>query len=126
MTTATRPRSNRALWFAVGGGPIAWSIDELVAIAIDHDFCVHGARSSGGPATVALIAVSLAAVIVTVLAGLTGWRTLAALGEDTGIGDSDVDRRRFMARFGMVISLLMLFGIVLRMITVVFLSPAAC
>jgi hypothetical protein len=126
MTTATRQWSNRALWFAVGGGPIAWSVDTLVAIAIDHDYCAHGARPSGGPATAALIGVSLAAVIVTVLAGLTGWRTLTALGEDTGLGDTDVDRRRFMARFGLVISALMLFGILLRMITVLFLSPAAC
>ena len=118
--------SNRALWFAVGGGPIAWSVDTLAAIAIENDFCVHGARPSGAVALALLIGVSVCAVAVTVLAGLTGWRTVSALGDDTGEGDTDVDRRRFMARFGMVISALMLFAIVLRMISVLFVSPAAC
>ncbi|HEY4218208.1 MAG TPA: hypothetical protein VGM67_13785 [Gemmatimonadaceae bacterium] len=126
MSTVASQASNRALWFAVGGGPIAWSVDTLAAIAIDHDFCVHGARPSGAVATALLLGVSVCAVTVTVFAGLAGWRTVTALGEDTGVGDTDVDRRRFMARFGMVISALMLFAIVLRMITVLFLSPAAC
>ncbi len=31
--------SNRALWFAVFGPPAAWTIDELTAIAVDHDYC---------------------------------------------------------------------------------------
>ena len=30
-------RSNRALWFSVAAGPIAWSVDALAAVAIDID-----------------------------------------------------------------------------------------
>jgi hypothetical protein len=124
---ATAARGNRALWFAVGGGPVAWSVDTLAAIAIDHDYCAHGARAAaGGGATASLLGIAVVAAIVTILAGLTGWRELNGLGADSGFGDTDIDRRRFMAHFGMVISALMLFGILLRMITVLFISPAVC
>jgi hypothetical protein len=126
MTTISRPK-NGALWFAVAGGPAAWSIDALSAIAIENDYCAHGAVGGGAAsAVVPLIGIALAAALVTVAAGFTGWRHLSGAGEDTGLGDTDEDRRRFMARFGVVISILTLFGIVLRLITVLFISPAAC
>jgi hypothetical protein len=119
-------RSSRALWFAVGGGPIAWSVDELAAIAIDHDYCAHGAHAGAGlEATIPLIGIALVAATIAILAGVTGWRQLHGT-PDTGLGDTDDDRRRFMARFGMVISALMLFGILLRLIAVLFISPASC
>jgi heme/copper-type cytochrome/quinol oxidase subunit 3 len=51
---------------------------------------------------------------------------LRAAGDDTGLGDTLDDRRRFMARFAVGVSMLTLFGIVLRMITALFLSPSIC
>ena len=123
-------RGNGMLWFAIAGGPIAWSIDTLAAIAIDHDYCARGAHvpigTSGGGIASALVAISIVAASVAVLAGLTGWRNSRLAGVDSGLGETDDDRRRFMARFAVVISMLSLFGIVLRMVTVLFVSVAAC
>jgi hypothetical protein len=126
---AARARGNGALWFAVAGGPAAWSLDTLAAIAIENDYCAHGAAgisSPGGGVTTLLLGIALTAAAVAVLAGLTGWRHVRDAGADTGLGDTDDDRRRFMARFGVVISALTLFAIVMRMITVLFIAPAAC
>jgi hypothetical protein len=123
-------RGNGTLWFAISGGPIAWSVDALAAIAIDHDYCAHGAHvpiaTSGGGVASALVAISIVTATLAVLAGVTGWRRLRMAGPDTGLGDTDDDRRRFMARFAVITSMLSLFGIVLRMVTVLFVSAAAC
>jgi hypothetical protein len=125
MTTATR--SNGVLWFAIAGGPVAWSVDALAAVAIEYDYCAHGTRASGGGGiTGALVVMGLLAASVAAVAGVTGWRQLRAAGDDTGLGDTLDDRRRFMARFAVGVSMLTLFGIVLRMITALFLSPSIC
>lgn len=122
----TTARRTTTLWLAVAGGPLAWSLDTLLAIAIDHDVCAHGARPSAAAATLPLFAIGIVAAAVTIAAGLTGWRIVAAGHPDTGLGDTVDDRARFMARFAMVISALCLFAIILRTITAAFISPAVC
>jgi hypothetical protein len=121
-------QSNSVLWFAVGGGPIAWSIDSLSAIAIEQDYCASGGHGplSSGAVTALLLAIGALAVLVTLLAFYSGWRYSSAAGADTGEGDTDLDRQRFMARFGMGVAGLTLFGIVLRAITVLIVSPITC
>lgn len=120
-------QTNRALWFAVAGGPVAWSIDMLTSVAVDHDYCAHARLGPPtGNAALPLLAISVVALVVTIAAGLAGWRSLGTDGPDTGLGETDLDRRRFMARFGVVISVLTFFAIMLRMVTVFFVAASTC
>jgi len=60
---------------------------------------------------------------VALLAGVTAWRALGALGLDNGGNGTVTDQRRFMAHAGLILSALFFYGIVLRFITVFFLHP---
>lgn len=124
-----RGTTNRALWFAVLGPPAAWSFDELAAIALHHDYCAALLGRTFRPWTgisVLLVGVGVAMLALSLGAGLVAWRAQAALGDDTGRGDTDVDRRRFMARAAVLGCALFSYGIVLRTITIAFLGPRHC
>jgi hypothetical protein len=118
-------RSNRALWFAVAAGPIAWSVDALAAVAIDVDTCAHRPTSHGGAAQLALLALGVIAALIAAAGATTGWRMMNRE-TDTGFGDTIDDRRRFMARFGLVISTLAAIGIIFRTIGVLFIAAGSC
>ncbi len=121
--------SNGALWFAVLAPPAAWSIDALTSIAVHQDYCVALAgrtfRAWSGVGSVLTI-LGVLMLLVSVAGGVVAWRASAALGRDTGRGDTDMDRRRFMARAGLVTFALFSFGIVLRIIAVFIVPPSFC
>jgi hypothetical protein len=121
--------SDGALWFAVLAPPAAWSVDHLASVALHHDYCAallgRTFRAWRGVG-VLLVVVGLVCLAVSLWAGLVAWRARAALGDDTGRGDTDVDRRRFMAHAGLVTCFLFTFGIVLRVVTVFFIGPDHC
>ena len=121
--------SDRALWFAVFGPPVAWSVDLLASIAIHHDYCAalmgRTFRAWSGVGAL-LFVVGFAMLVVSLAGGLTSWRAHAAIGSDTGFGDTDLDRRRFMARAGLLACALFSFAIVLRLVAPLVLSPDFC
>jgi hypothetical protein len=121
--------SDGALWVAVLAPPLAWSLDALTSVAIHHDYCAallgRTFRPWGGVGAL-LVAVGVVALLASLGAGALAWRARGAVGVDTGQGDTDVDRRRFMARAGLVTCALFSYGILLRTITLAFLSPARC
>jgi hypothetical protein len=126
-----RGAGNAALWFAALGPPAAWSVDSLAAIAVHHDYCAAllgriPALEPWGGATVVLVAIGVVMLVVSLAGGAIAWRAHAALGDDTGQGDTDVDRRRFMARAALLSCALFSYGIVLRTITLAFLAPRFC
>lgn len=131
-TDPPRGASNGALWFAAFAPPAAWSVDSLAAIAVHHDYCaallgrIPRLEPWSGGATVALVVLGLVMLAISLAGGGIAWRAHAALGDDTGQGDTDVDRRRFMARAALLSCALFSFGIVLRTITLAFLSPRFC
>ncbi len=123
---------NRALWFAVLAPPAAWSADTLASIALHMDYCAAlvGAtyRPFGGIVAL-LVAIGLVALAAAVAGGAVAWRARVALGGTglvTGRGDTTLDRRRFMAAVAMVACALFSYAIVLRLITVMFISPSRC
>jgi len=120
---------NHTLWYGVFAPPIAWSVDALTSIALEHDYCAALLGRTFRPWSG--IGLLLAAVGVVMLAlalggGFVAWRAHAVMGSDTGLGDTDLDRRRFMARAGMLASALFSFAILLRLIAPMILPPTFC
>lgn len=120
---------NRALWFAVFAPPVAWSLDSLTAIALHHDYCaalLGREFKAWSGITVLLVGVGVLMLICSLTGGLAAWRAFGLLGKDDGLGDTDIDRRRFMARAALLGCALFSYGIILRTITVAFLGPRHC
>lgn len=127
--TAPGKAGNGALWFGVFAAPAAWAVDELTSLSLHFDYCAAlGGRTfrawSGVGALLTIIGVVMLGVSLS--AGLVAWRAHVSVGSDTGLGETDIDRRRFMARAGLLASALFSFGIVLRIVTVFMLSPSWC
>jgi len=112
----------RALWFGVFGGPLFWSLQELVNYTITAHFCFPralplAAPSFGGTWTVALV-VEIAALIGALVAGLVSWRSWRltkgeAEREHGAVLDTAEGRTRFMAYAGMLSSGLFALAIIL-------------
>jgi len=112
----------RALWFGVFGGPLFWSLQELVNYTITAHFCFPralplAAPSFGGTWTVALV-VEIAALIGALVAGLVSWRSWRltkgeAEREHGAVLDTAEGRTRFIAYAGMLSSGLFALAIIL-------------
>jgi hypothetical protein len=121
---------NRALWFAVFAPPVAWNLDLLLSITLHEDYCAalvgHQFQPFGG-LTAMLVVLGLLMLALSLAGGAVAWRALASLGSPaTGRGETVLDRRRFMAAFALVGCALFTYGLVLRFITVFFISPSRC
>lgn len=121
--------SDRTLWFAVLAAPFAWAVDELTAIALHHDYC---AALSGrtfrpwGGISVLLTIWGILMLAIALAGTAAAWRANASIGSDTGAGNTDLDRRRFMARAGLLTGALFSYAIVLRLIAPLLLSAGFC
>jgi hypothetical protein len=116
--------SDRRLWLGLLAGPLAWTVDELAAIALAYDRCSAGLHVAGWRA--GMSAIGIAALAVTVWGMLSSWRVIDGGPIDSGLGEVTDDRVRFMARFALVVGALALFAILLRTITVLFLAGSPC
>lgn len=121
--------SNRALWFAVFAPPVAWSIDTLTSISLHFDYCAallgRTFRAWSGVG-VLLTILGLLMLAISLFGGLVALRAHNSVGSDTGQGDTDLDRRRFMARAGLLACALFSYAIVLRIIAPFILPPEFC
>ena len=124
-----RGASNRALLFGVFGPPAAWMVDLLTSITLHYDYCAalsgHTFRAWGGVGAM-LTVLGVAMLALSLFAGMSSWRVYSALGADTGRGETVLDRRRFMARGGLITCGLFSFAIVLRLIAPLVLPAGFC
>ncbi len=114
------------LWWGIFAAPIAWSVDEVASLYFHEGACmVWGSpRMFGLPAfTVALALIGLLMGGIAASGAVTAFRARWALGADTGQGPTRLDQRQFMAHAGIILSVLFLFGIVLRLLTTFFIPP---
>jgi hypothetical protein len=110
---------NRALWFGMFAPPIAWAVDLLTAIAAHHDYCAAVVGHTFRPwsaITLLLTLFGLVMLAVSLGGGVAALRAHASIGSDDGRGNTDTDRRRFMARAGLLSAALFSYAIVLRLI----------
>ena len=124
-----RGASNRALLFGVFGPPAAWMVDLLTSITLHYDYCAalsgHTFRAWGGVGAM-LTVLGVAMLALSLFAGMISWRVYSELGADTGRGETVLDRRRFMARAGLITCGLFSFAIVLRLIAPLVLPSGYC
>lgn len=121
--------SRALLLLGVFGAPAAWSVDALAAFFLHQSYCagrVDPTLVTFGGVGIWLSLVGLITTSCAVWSGVTAWRSVRLLGRDTGRNGTRLDRRRFMAQFGLVVSGLFLFGILMRWSTILFVSPLIC
>jgi hypothetical protein len=120
---------NHTLWYGVFAPAIAWSVDSLSSIALHHDYCAALLGRTFKPWSGVGLLLTAVGVVMLALAlggGFAAWRAHSTLGSDTGFGDTDLDRRRFMARAGMLASAIFAYAILLRLIAPMILPPTFC
>lgn len=120
---------NRALLFGILAPPMAWTVDLLTSVAAHYDYCAAlGGRSlrPWSAITLLLTLLGIAMLVVAVGSGSIAWRAHATVGGDDGRGNTDLDRRRFMARAGLLSSALFSFGIVLIIIAPLIVPAGWC
>ncbi len=118
--------SRARLWFGVAGPPLAWAVDELTSLYLHDSSClVYGnPRLLGQPfARIALLVVGALMLATAASAGLGALATSRRIGRDSGGNDVRLDQDRFMARAGVFIAVIFGFGILLRFITVLIVTP---
>jgi hypothetical protein len=118
-------------WVAALGAPIAWSLHELLSYSVASMACTSrnfGPEIAGfSGAEVLLVLITLAAIGAAVFAGTLGYRIWRESGVGIkGKGGSEDDRAGFMGLFGVVVTALFLFGIVLLGSTPFFLMLRKC
>lgn len=122
------PRAgNAALWYAVFAPPAAWTIALLLSIASHHDYCAAVSGHILRPWSAIglfLTLIALFSLLLSLSGGLIAMRAHASAGSDDGLGNTDLDRRRFMARAGLLSAALFSYGIVLIAVAP-FMIPAA-
>ena len=120
---------NRALWYGVFAPAIAWSVDSLASITVHHDYCAALVGRTFKPWSgvgLVLTGIGLLMLALALGGGYAAWRAHALLGNDTGYGDTAIDRRRFMARAGMLAAALFSYAILLRLVAPFVLPPTFC
>lgn len=121
--------SDRTLLLAVFTPPVAWAMDALACIAIHHDYCAALVGRTFRPWSGIGVVLTLVGVVMLALSltgGALAWRAHASVGSDTGQGETDVDRRGFMARAALLLCALFSYGLVLRLIAPAFVSAGWC
>jgi hypothetical protein len=105
--------SPRALWFAVLAGPVAWLLDESIALIIAANACSGPVHSPSAVVRPVLAMVAVAALLCNGLGAVTARRILRAFRERTERADL---RIRFLAIGALMLCGVTAFGIVLRLL----------
>lgn len=109
-----------AMWFGILGGPVAWSLQQLVNAPLFAHGCYPADVPLAAPIWAGSVAVAMTveavAVVVCLAAGWVAWRSWRLMREEKGgsghhVMESGDGRSRFMALVGLLCSGLFLLGI---------------
>ena len=108
--------SSRRLWFGVSGAMFAWAIHGLSSFVISDAACEWGHMApwtelSRGGLRAVLIGITVAALVVSISAGLVSWRTWRTLATGDFEETQAPGRGEFMAMVGLFISTIFTIGI---------------
>ena len=104
----------RTRWLAVLAGPLAWALDEGIALVIDADVCATNARHVPAATQVALIALAVAALAIIVVGALSALRMYRSIDEDAS--SIRAERTRFMAMGALLLAGVSGYGVILRLL----------
>src|SRR5829696_8250191 len=101
-----RQSDNLVLWAGVMAGPLAWALHQQVSYMLVPTACAKGTEGM-------LHLVTMGALLIAVAGAWTSWRSWKRLPEGpTDEGDTKETRRRFMALWGLGLSLAFILVIV--------------
>ena len=123
-----------SLWFGLGGGAVAWSVLTIVLYAIAAQACypkmvpLTEPTMGHGRLLAILLVLSVAAIIVSVAAGLFSIRNWRRTSSEAGGGthwalDTGEGRTRFMAVSSLMTSAVFMLAIILDVVAVVTIRP---
>lgn len=102
-------RIERQLWFSLAAPAAAWSIQELASAVIDHAAC---ARHAAGAGRAAMLVVTAAAFVCSVVAARTGLRRFRAVSEEPElVRTRATGRQEMMAFAGLMLGVVFAIGI---------------
>jgi hypothetical protein len=104
----------RTRWLAVLAGPLAWALDEGIALVIDADVCATNARHVPALTQVILIALAVLALAVMLAGATSAWRMYRSV--DEGAGSIRAERTRFMALGALLLATVSAYGVGLRLL----------
>jgi hypothetical protein len=117
------------LWFGLFGAPAAWALQLIVSYALVAHFCFPQTEPLPSPAVGAThavtIVVSAALILVAVLALIVAIRSVRATGSDEDAADVRAGRARFMARAGLLVSGIFVYGTIMAALPLVSMRPCA-
>lgn len=111
-------------WFALLAGPIAWVLDEGIALVIEANTCVGGAHSAPALARVALIVTGLLALCLIGAGAAAAMRAHRSMDSGDRPAAIRVERSRFLAAAAFLLAGVSAFGVLLRLIAA--LSGGVC
>jgi hypothetical protein len=111
------PRHHVRLWLALLTGPVAWMIGLVAKYAVVPFAC-------GSTNTWSLHAISIATLIITLIAGFVGWQVWQRAGREwPSESATPMARTRFMAVMALMSSALFALAIVAQWLSSAYLNP---
>lgn len=112
--------SGPSLWFSILGGPVIWFAHFNLVYSIVDFGCQAGADNPATALNLAVIAVTVIAVLLIGWAGITSYRNWQRAKDTT---ESDFqERSQFMGFIGMLLSAIFIVATVVSVVPVFFLS----
>jgi hypothetical protein len=124
QTTRAETTQSLLLWLGILTGPLAWSLQTFVAPDLAEVLCYAGAAASGRaelygfPIEQFIVVLTALLAAATIGAGIGSFSCLRRLRRSTH--STDGGRAAWMARAGILVSVLFLMGILLAPLPVVF------
>lgn len=116
MVARERAVSSIALWGALLSGPVAWLLDEGIALLIEATTC-SGAHPAAVSVRVGLVAVGFAALACIGGGALVATRLLQAMNGGEAQASIRLERSRFLAMAALLLGGVSAFGVLLRLVT---------
>ena len=106
--------ATRTRWLVVLAGPLAWMIDEGIALVIEADVCSANVRHAPAAAQTILIGLAVAALAAIMLGAASALRTRRLL--DVATTSVQTERAGFLALAALLLAGVSAFGVLLRLI----------
>ena len=100
-------------WLVMLAGPLAWAIDEAIALVIEADVCSATTSRVPGATQAVLIAIALAALCAIAFGAASALRTRRSLDNATS---ARAERTRFIVLAALLLGGVSAFGVVLRLV----------
>jgi hypothetical protein len=124
MSAHAAQHDQRTVWLSLLAGPVAWAVDESIALVIAAGSCGSPGRSAsaGYVATVVVALVALGVVAFAALSAHRLWQRMDDSGGELSLG---AERTRFMAAAALIVAAITGFGILLRLVSALTGLPCA-